>query len=104
MIKFCSVLRAKLAESELTIDRLKRSRPTSVSRLAMSPLLSPAHSTMIHSFEAPLSPDNQITSIIEEAKKDVKRLKKKKKAAESHEYVVKCFIVNQCFCLIYLYR
>jgi hypothetical protein len=57
----------------------------SVSRLSMNPMLSPVHSSMSQSMESPMSPDNHITSIIEEAKRDVKKLKKRKKAAERHE-------------------
>ena len=84
----CLYFRAKLAESELMVERLKRSRPASVSRVSLTPMLSPVSSRMSQSMESPMSPDNHITSIIEEAKRDVKRLKKKKKAAERHEWVM----------------
>ncbi|XP_053384729.1 kinesin-like protein KIF21A [Mercenaria mercenaria] len=86
-VKELEELRAKLAESELMVERVKRSRPASISRVAMSPMLSPVHSSigMSQSFESPLSPDNHITTIIEEAKRDVKRLKKKKKVSERHD-------------------
>lgn len=85
--KTFNVFRAKLAESEAMVERLKRIKHSSpglsVSRLG---LLSPVHSSMSsmsQSFEAPLSPDNKITSIIHEAKKEVKRQKKKIKRSTS---------------------
>ena len=89
-------LRAKLAESEHMTERLNRTRQLSASRMAMSPLLSPVSASsmsmsMIRSFEAPSTPDMQTVSILDLAKKDVKRIKKLARTTsrlDQLEYVV----------------
>ncbi|XP_052802857.1 kinesin-like protein KIF21A isoform X4 [Mya arenaria] len=78
-------LRAKLSESEHMNERLRRTHQLSASRLGMSTLLSPMANSMStmsmsQSYEAPLSPENQLTSILGLAKKDVKKLKKLSKS------------------------
>ncbi|KAL4225702.1 Kinesin-like protein kif21b [Mactra antiquata] len=90
-VKELEELRAKLAESEAMIERLKRIKVSTSPGMAVSRLglLSPVHSSMMsmsslsQSFDAPMSPDNKISSILEEAKKDVKRQKKKVKRSTS---------------------
>ena len=68
---------AKLAESESMVDAVKRARPMS-SRMGLSPI-SPVGG-LRQSFELPLSPDNTMSSILEEAKRDVKKLKRMKRS------------------------
>ena len=77
--KIVIISSAKLAESESMIETVKRARPLSSSRVGLSPL-SPIGG-LSRSFELPLSPDNTMSSILEEAKKDVKKLKRIKRSA-----------------------
>lgn len=85
--------RAKLAESEAMVERLKRSKQTS--RLGMTPLapalsMTPLNSSMSMSIsqalDEPLSPENQMSSILEVAKKDVQKLSKKAKKRQKHRH------------------
>ncbi|KAK7486684.1 hypothetical protein BaRGS_00022085 [Batillaria attramentaria] len=80
-------LKAKLAESEATVDQLKRQmvrsprspRPYSSGSFSM---MSSITSSM-GGFEAPASPDIMGSSLLEEAKRELKRMKKQKKVPKS---------------------
>lgn len=86
-LKETEELRGKLAESEAMLHTIKRRHMTS--RVAMTPmspmqqLSSSVNLSSSISIETP-DPDNMITSILEEAKKDIKQLRKTKRAKSRH--------------------
>ena len=86
MLTICLYLvRAKLTETELMYNSLKRGRPvTSSSRMAMSsmsPLSSaPSRISSSMSLDVSVSPDNSVSALLSEAKKDIKGLKKTKRS------------------------
>lgn len=82
--------RAKLAESEATVEQLKRRnlrsphspiRPSSVNSMSLS-LMSSMTSSM-GGFEAPVSPEALTSSLLDVARRDVKKMKKIRKRSES---------------------
>ena len=85
-----SINRAKLAESEATVEQLRRQSlrsPRSPSRM-MSSSMSMMSSSMMSSmggFEAPASPDILGAALIKEAKKELRNMKKqqRKRSAQS---------------------
>ncbi|KAL3841390.1 hypothetical protein ACJMK2_019542 [Sinanodonta woodiana] len=87
-VKEMEELRAKLAEAQSMADIMKKSTSRTTSRLSlsmmMSPMLSPVPAS--HSYEMPLSPEYS-TSVLDDAKKDVQRLKKMMRSQSriSHE-------------------
>ena len=87
--------RVKLVESEATVKTLKRSAVhvtpfcigISPSRTGMSPLSAAAVSVATSVFDFNTGPEEHIEEILTEAKKDLKRLKKKGKLKKTTEHV-----------------
>lgn len=73
-----SVFRAKLAESASMVTQAQKYSARSPSRLMVSPMSTSFPPS--GGFDYPLSPDNSVMALIEEAKKDVKKLKKVKRS------------------------
>ncbi|XP_021347987.1 kinesin-like protein KIF21A [Mizuhopecten yessoensis] len=85
-LKETEELRGKLAESEAMLHSVKRRQMSS--RMAMAPMspiqqFSSMNLSGSMSIETP-DPDNMITSILEEAKKDIKQLRKTRRAKSRH--------------------
>ncbi|XP_025085629.1 kinesin-like protein KIF21A isoform X2 [Pomacea canaliculata] len=83
-------LKAKLAESEATVEQLKRRnlrsphspiRPSSVNSMSLS-LMSSMTSSM-GGFEAPVSPEALTSSLLDVARREVKKMKKIRNRSES---------------------
>ncbi|XP_033752662.1 kinesin-like protein KIF21A isoform X2 [Pecten maximus] len=88
-LKETEELRSKLAESEAMLHTMKRRQMTSrVAMTPMSPMQQLSSSINLSSsmtIETP-DPDNMITSILEEAKKDIKQLRKARKVKTRHSH------------------
>ena len=79
-IKEIEELRTKLVESEAVCEQIRRNAARTPSRSSMSPMTNrpmTAMTTTSQDFDLISSPQGNVSSLIEEAKKDLKRLKKK---------------------------
>ncbi|XP_071100198.1 kinesin-like protein KIF21A isoform X1 [Haliotis cracherodii] len=77
-VKELEDLRAKLAESASMVTQAQKYSARSPSRLMVSPMSTSFPPSGV--FDYPLSPDNSVMALIDEAKKDVKKLKKVKRS------------------------
>ncbi|XP_064602279.1 kinesin-like protein KIF21A isoform X2 [Liolophura sinensis] len=85
-IKQTEDLRTKLAESEAQCEVLQKASVRSPSRLALSPMSRSFSAVPISGgMDTPLSPDHNVAHLLEEAKKDIKKLKKAKKNQSSKQ-------------------
>ena len=77
--------RAKLAESDATVEQLRRQtgRSPRSPRMSTSMSMMSSITSSMGGFEAMASPDSMAGSLLDEAKRDLKKMKRQKKRSQS---------------------